>query len=92
MTTKAKLLAAALALVAIGVTPAAAATASHHARTHRAHVVRVTPPVPSWQNTYGYVPYGSWQGAYGYAPRAPLTGAEAHMDGFQHDRQMVGVY
>ena len=88
MTTNVKLLAAALGLLAIAATPAAAKT--HHVHMHASHIVRVAPPVLGWQGAYRYQTYPAWQGAYAYQPSSgPLSASQVHMDGFQK-RQMVG--
>jgi hypothetical protein len=56
MTMNAKLLVAALGLLAIAATPAAAAAKTHHVRTHHSHIVRVAPPAAGWEGAYGYAP------------------------------------
>jgi hypothetical protein len=79
MTTNAKLLVGAMGFLAVAATPAAAATKTHHVRPYHSHIVRVAPP------------YEDWQGAYAYQPRRDPVTAHAAYDGFQRDRQMVGI-
>jgi hypothetical protein len=91
MTMSAKLLVGMLGLLAVAASPAAVAAETHHVRTHHSQIAHVAPPVLSGQGGYGHRPNNGWQCGSPNLPNYDPVCAHFFYDGFQHDRQMVGV-
>jgi hypothetical protein len=87
MATNAKLLLSVLGLMALATAPAMANNKTKHVHTYRSQTGQASRTVRSH---FALPVFGS-QGAYAYEPGFRLPSDFQRYDGYQHDRQLVGL-